>query len=128
MPSYQGRLTTKFPGEVYPAPYVAARIEWRGEHRDLPGLIDSGADQSVIPLLTAEALRLQKIDEVDVEDANGGSERRDVVVINFEFHGFTVAALPVAATDYPVMLIGRDVLSDLVTELNGPTETFTLNA
>lgn len=126
MPAYQGRLTTRFPDEIYPGPYVLARLEWRGASRDLPALLDSGADQTTIPTLTAGALKLQKIDEVWVADANGKSERRDVVTVNLAFHGFTVAALPVAATDYPVILIGRDVLSALVTELNGPAQTFSL--
>lgn len=127
MPSHQGRLTSPM-GEVYPAPYVAARLSWRGQSRDLPGLIDSGADQSTIPRITAQALGLQKIAEVWVEDANGGSRQQDVFVVDLAFHGFVVTALPVAATDFPVILIGRDVLSDLVTELNGPTQIFKLTS
>jgi len=89
-------------------------------------LIDSGADQSTIPKITAQALGLQKISEVVVEDANGGSREQDVFVVDLEIHGRSVAALPVAATDFPVILIGRDVLNDLLTELNGPGLTFTL--
>lgn len=126
MPSYSGTLTSRM-GEAYPAPYVAVRLGWRGRFRDLPGLLDSGADQSLIPEVTAQALGLQKIAEVIVEDANGGSQERDVFVADLDFHGFSVTALPVAATDFPVILIGRDVLNDLVAELNGPPLTFTLS-
>lgn len=118
-------LTTPL-GEVYPAPYVSVRVSWQGQYRDLPGLIDSGADQSTIPKITALALQLQKISEVVVEDANGGSEEQDVFVANLEFHGLTVLSLPIAATNFPVILIGRDVLSDLVVEMNGPGRTFAL--
>ena len=125
MPSYSGNLTSRL-GEIYPAPYVTVRLSWRGQSRDLPGLLDSGADQTVIPKVTAQALALQKISEVIVEDANGGARAQDVFVTDMEFHGFAVRALPVAATDYPVILIGRDVLNDLVTELNGPGQTLTL--
>lgn len=114
-------------GETYPAPYVTARLGWRGQFRDLPGLIDSGADQSTIPRITAQALGLQKISEVYVEDANGGSQERDVFVVDLQFHGLAIAALPVAATDFPVILIGRDVLKDVVTELNGPAQTFSIS-
>lgn len=128
MPEFQGQLTTKFPDEQYPAPYVAMRVEWRGETRDLLALVDSGADHSVIPALTAHAMRLQKIAEIEMTDANGHRETRDVFTVNLEFHGFSVRALPIAATDYPTILIGRDVLSDWVTELNGPAGTFTLRA
>lgn len=115
-------------GDVYPGPYVQARLAWGGQFRDLPALIDSGADQSTIPMVTAQTLQLQKISEVYVEDANGGSQQRDVVVVDLSFHGFSVPALAVAATDYPVILIGRDVLNDLVTEIDGPGQTFTLKS
>lgn len=115
-------------GEVYPAPYVAARLSWRGQFRDLPGLIDTGADQSTIPKITAQALGLQKISEVYVEDANGGSEQQDVFAVDLDFHGFSVVALPVAATDFPVILIGRDVLSDVVAGFDGPAQRFTLTS
>lgn len=125
MPSHHGNLTSPL-GEIFPAPYVAARISWRGQSRDLPGLIDSGADQSTIPKITAQALGLQKISDVTIEDANGGSEEQEVFVVDLEFHGRGVATLPVAATDFPVVLIGRDVLNDLLTELNGPPLVFTL--
>lgn len=128
MSRFAGRLTTKFPGESYPGPYVLARIDWRGASRDVQALIDCGADQSLIPLVTAEALKLQQIDEVEIYDANGNSEPRPVFAVNLAFHGFSVAALPVAATNYPIMLIGRDVLSSLVTELNGPEQTFSLTS
>jgi len=115
-------------GDAYPGPYVRARLAWGGQFRDLPALIDSGADQTTIPGVTAQALQLQKISEVYVEDANGGSQQRDVVVVDLSFHGFGVQALPVAATDYPVILIGRDVLNDLVTEIDGPRQSFTLKS
>lgn len=122
---YNGNLSSPM-GEVYPAPYVAVRASWRGQFRDLPGLIDSGSDQSTIPKVTAQALRLQKISEVYIEDANGGSQEQDVFAVDLEFHGFSIPALPVASTDFPVILIGRDILSNIVTELHGPAQTFTL--
>lgn len=114
-------------GETYAGPYVAARLSWRGQFRDLPGLIDSGAEQTLIPNVTAQALGLQKISEVYVEDANGGSQERDVFVVDLNFNGLAIASLPVAATDFPVILIGRDVLNDVVTELNGPGQTFSIS-
>jgi hypothetical protein len=71
-------------------------------------------------------LNLEKIGEVTVEDANGNSEEQDVFAADMEFHGFSIKALPVAATRHAFILIGRDILSWLVTELNGPAVTFTL--
>jgi hypothetical protein len=71
-------------------------------------------------------LNLERIGEVTVEDANGNSEEQDVFAADMEFHGFSIKALPVAATRHAFILIGRDILSWLVTELNGPAVTFTL--
>ena len=122
---YSGNLSSPM-GEVFAAPYVTVRASWRGQFRDLPGLIDSGSDQSTIPKITAQALGLQKISEVYIEDANGGLQEQDVFAVDLDFHGFTIQALPVAATDFPVILIGRDILNGQVTELNGPAQTFTL--
>lgn len=125
MPTDTARLESRL-GEDYPAPYVMVQVTWRGQSRDLPGLIDSGADGTTIPKFLVGVLDLEKIGEVIVDDANGRSENQDLVVADIELHGFSIAALPVAATDYPFILIGRDILSQLVTELNGPAITFTL--
>jgi predicted aspartyl protease len=90
-------------------------------------MIDSGADATTIPKFLVSVLSLEKIDDVTIDDANGGSRVEDLVVADVELHGFSIAALPVAATDYRFILIGRDILSQLVTELNGPAITFSLS-
>jgi predicted aspartyl protease len=125
MPTYTAKLESRL-GEDYPAPYVTVRVSWQGQFRDLPGLIDSGADGTTIPKFLVSVLNLVKIDEVTIDDANGGSQEQDLVVADIELHGFSISALPVAATEYPFVLIGRDILSQLVTELNGPAATLTL--
>lgn len=125
MPTYTASPESRL-GEEYPAPYVTVRVSWRGQSRDLPGLIDSGADGTTIPRFLVGVLNLEKIDDVTIDDANGGSREEDLVVADIELHGFSMTALPVAATDYPFILIGRDILSQLVTELNGPAITFSL--
>lgn len=92
----------------------------------MKGLLDTGADQSIVPEPTAQALGLRQIDEVVVEDANGGSETRAVYVADLELEGFVFRALPMAATDYPIVLIGRDVLNDLTATFDGPAQEFSL--
>lgn len=126
MPTHTARLESRL-GESYPAPYVTVAVGWRGQSRDLPGLIDSGADGTTIPKFLVGVLNLEKIDDVTIDDANGGSRTEDLVVADIALHGFSIVALPVAAIDYPFILIGRDILTHLVTELNGPAVTFTLS-
>lgn len=107
-------------GDGHPGPYVTLRVTWGGGSRDLLALVDSGADGSQIPDVTAQALGLQQIDTQTVIDANGNSQDRPVYVVNAEFEGFTFDFVEVVGSDYPIALVGRDVLNELITTLNGP--------
>jgi hypothetical protein len=127
MPTYNGRLERRF-DDVYPAPYLTVRIHWRGQHRDLPGLIDSGADQSVIPGFVVAALAIEKASEVPIAGVSGIAELQDTYVVDMELPGYFVGALEVSTTGWPFVLVGRDVLSDLVTELDGASLTFAFTA
>ena len=113
--------------DLFPGPYMDLRVSWHGNTRSMLGLLDSGADQSIVPDQVARALGLTQIDEVDVEDANGGSERRAVYAADLEFDGHSVTALPMAGTDYPIVLLGRDVLNGFRAVLDGPAQEFTLS-
>lgn len=125
MPEHSGALTSPF-SDVYPGPYVTVRITWDGSHADIPGLIDSGADLSFVPVYLVGTLGMQKVSELPVKGIKGPEEDQDTYVVRMEFHGFTFESIEVATTDYPFCLIGRDVLSQLVTELDGPGSTFKL--
>jgi predicted aspartyl protease len=125
VPTYSAPLQNLL-GEQFPAPYLTVRVSWQGHDRELPGLIDTGADMTMIPIPIAALLGLPKISEADIEDSNGGSKTQDVFAGHIDFHGFSVPSLPMAGTDYPFMLIGRDVLSDFLTEMNGPAARFSL--
>lgn len=125
MPTYHGRVESRF-DDVYPAPYLTVRIFWRGQHRDLPGLIDSGADQSMIPAFVVPALGIEKASDVLIGGVIGEDEEQDTYVIDMDVAGHFVGAVEVAATRWPFVLVGRDVLNDFITELDGPASTFAL--
>jgi hypothetical protein len=125
MPQYSGQLTSRF-DDVYPAPYLTVRITWDGQFADLPALLDSGADLSFIPGYLIGTLGMQKVSELPISGFNSPEAQQDTYVVRMEFDGFSFGSVEVAATTYPFCLIGRDVLSDLVTLLDGPGGTFTL--
>jgi hypothetical protein len=126
MPQYSGALTSPF-NDVYPGPYLTVRISWNGNSADRPGLIDSGADLSFVPNDLVSVLGMQKVSELPVRGIRGPEEDQDTYIVRMEFHGFSFASVEVATIDYPFCLIGRDVLSDLVTELDGPGLQFKLS-
>lgn len=125
MPQHSYRLESRF-GDVYPAPYVTVRITWDGQYADLPGLIDSGADFSFVPEYLVGTLGMQKVSELPIRGIDGPERDRDTYIVRMEFHGFSYASVEVATTDFAFCLIGRDVLNDLVTELDGPGLQFRL--
>ncbi len=123
MPAYSSPLDDFLPG-----PYVRLRVKNGDDHRDLLGLLDTGSDQTTIPIHAAEALGLQELsDDIVVRDASGGEEDGRLFLADVEFQDVPIppiVAFPVAGTRYPVALIGRDVLNDYIATFRGPELTF----
>ena len=69
MPAYLDPL-----GSGVPGPYVTLRVSWGGDHRDVLALVDTGADMTQIPLLTAHALNLEHVDDVPVYGINDAED------------------------------------------------------
>ena len=120
MPSYQ---QPTWGGPL--APLVDLVVEWQGRFGHVQGLMDSGADQTQIPNATAQALRLRKLRDKDITDANGNRQSQPVYVSNLLFDGVTFTNVVVTGSPLGVALIGRDILNQ-VAILDGPRLTYTL--
>jgi len=92
-------------GEEIPGPYLPVRLAFGVGVRDLQGLLDTGADQTTIPLVTAQELRLRQIGDSDVKGATGVWESRPLYAVDISFGGFAFPSVVVMAIDYPVVLI-----------------------
>ncbi len=113
-------------GDGSPGPYVQLRLTWDGAQREILGLLDSGADQTQIPAVTADALKLVQTDVMSIASAHGDEKEKPIYVVNVEFNGLRFDAVEVVADDFPIALIGRDLMNELNTELLGPSRRFTI--
>lgn len=122
MPEYRDPFDDQTPGSS--GPYLTLHVSWGDTTREVLALIDSGADGSQIPEVTAQQLGLRQVDTIDVHDANGNVQERPVYIANLTFADQVFNFVEVVGSDYPVALVGRDVLNELVTTLNGPGRVF----
>lgn len=90
-------------------------------------LVDTGADQTFVPQRTIAALGLQLItDDLEIHDGTGKTTPGELYRAHLEFEGVTFTNLAVAATDYPVVIVGRDIINGFVATFDGPAGEFEL--
>jgi hypothetical protein len=112
-----------------PAPtlYIEAISPSTSVRRSILAKLDTGADETIIPEDLAADFNLI-VRGQSLTSAFDGSIQRylsytiDLVVAGHHFIDLEVTAAP---TNY--VLLGRDVLNELVITLNGPQHMFTIN-
>ena len=115
--SYNQQLTP-------PAPFVhvTVRPPERGiEVSDLPALVDTAADITVIPARVAEELQLIPLDEIPIGGFDGRVSWVSTFLVQLALRQSTPKVIRVVASrDEPYVLLGRDVLNDYRAILDGP--------
>lgn len=103
------------------APVTRITISWRGKSRTLPALLDSGASRTCIPQSVALALSLKKRGEVPVGGATAPEDKLlPRYVVDLTFFGQSFTASPVLGISKAYALVGRDILNEYTTCLDGP--------
>lgn len=95
---------------------------------DVPMLIDSGADVTLLPEKVIKQLRLEpNIEEgVVLEGFEGGTQTTAYpVTAIMELGGFRFKGSYVFA-DREIGVVGRNILNNLIIELNGPGEVWSM--
>lgn len=82
------------------------------------GLIDTGADCTLIPLRLARLLHMPEVDRIEIAGVAGGRAIVPVYAGRVELAGRRCLARLVACEDE--VIVGRDILNQLVTRLDGP--------
>jgi len=107
-----------------PAPFVLVTLRhpYVGtELRDVPAQIDTGADQSLLPLPLARTLALPHSGQVAVGGVGGTTEQMDLYGVLLGIHTLPLQAVEVLAhPGEPWVLLGRDVLNTYRLALDGP--------
>jgi len=109
-----------------PAPVLALRIGVPGREPTLAlvALVDTGADLSVMPRSVVAALGLPQVSTTRIQGVTGVAESTPVHAATLEVAGTTALGEVVAWGDEAI--VGRDVLSRFVLELDGPRATLTV--
>jgi len=107
-----------------PAPFVHVTIQppdRRTAVSDLPALLDTAADITVIPARVAEKLGLVPLDEVPIGGFDGRVTWVSTFLVELALKQFESKVMRVVAgRDEPYVLLGRDVLNGRRILLDGP--------
>lgn len=111
-------------GDDSPGPYLTLRVSWGDTAREILALLDTGADVTQIPVFLVELLGLEQIGEMTITSAHDEDEDKPVFAVNLAFEGIDFPASSVVVDEFPIALIGRDLLNDLNSNFEGPARRF----
>ena len=113
-----------------PAPVIELVVSApgaRGKSVKVRGLIDSGADLTVLPQNIIEEVRLQYVDEVPVGGFDGTYNVRPGYAARDDFEGGWSMIVRVVCVPSDIALIGRDIINRWRLLLNGRTQSFEIS-
>jgi Retroviral aspartyl protease len=116
---------------TYPAPFVTVKLsspvdlDLGDKVCDIDGLIDSGADITVMPEKYLEYIGVPITGYESITFGDGSTESQPLFYVNIEMAGES-HDLQVTLWEKDFALLGRDILNKYVIELNGPEDICTL--
>jgi predicted aspartyl protease len=108
---------SRYPYDVQftpPAPVIELQVSApsrQGQSIALRGLIDSGADITVMPENAITVLALQYVDELPVAGFDGQSSVRPIYAARIHVQGTPSLIVKVVAISTEIVLLGRDLIN-----------------
>lgn len=115
---------TAYPGPAFPVVTINISGNSSQKSQTLTAFIDSGADATLIPLNLLQAVKTRKMDTRWARNISGMRYRVAVYMINLSISSIIFSDVEVIANQQTdEIVLGRDILNELLVTLNGPAET-----
>lgn len=119
--------------QTYSPPAPIALTTWRNSETgetvaEIPMLIDTGADATIVPQVVAEQLEISPVlgQEYELMGFDGNRSFARAVILDLLFFGKAFRGSYLLSED-AVGIIGRDVLNHLVLKFDGPALEWNAN-
>ena len=112
-----------------PAPFIEFEVvspQDSTQRRLAQGLLDTGAEVSVLPVELLTALQIPKASDLSVESWDGSPTLVNTYLVTLEVADAHLDSIEVVAALMPYAILGRDVLNHFILTLNGKDLTFEL--
>ena len=112
-----------------PAPFIEFDVvspQDPTQRRLAQGLLDTGAEVSVLPVEIPTALRIPKASDMSVESWDGSSTHVTTYMVTLGIADARLDSIEVVAAPMPYAILGRDVLNHFILTLNGKDLMFEL--
>jgi predicted aspartyl protease len=112
-----------------PAPFMEFEVvspQDSTQRRLAQGLLDTGAEVSVLPVEVLAALQIPKASDMSVESWDGSPTLVTTYIITLKIADVRLDSVEVVAAPMPYAILGRDVLNHFILTLNGKDLIFEL--
>jgi len=112
-----------------PAPFIEFEVvspQDSTQQRLAQGLLDTGAEVSVLPVELLTALQIPKASDMSVESWDGSSTLVTTYIVTLGIADASLDSIEVVAAPMPYAILGRDVLNHFILTLNGKDLIFEL--
>jgi predicted aspartyl protease len=112
-----------------PAPFIEFDVvspQDSTQQRPAQGLLDTGAEVSVLPVEILTALQIPKASSMSVESWDGSPTFVTTHIVTLGIADAHLDSTEVVAAPMPYAILGRDVLNHFILTLNGKELSFEL--